>query len=51
VELTRLPTQVRNALTAAKGAEWTRLWPADRARAPLHSICSRPGSMWLDAVP
>jgi hypothetical protein len=50
-QLTRLPTQVRNALTAANRADLNHLWPSDMARALLNSISSRPGSMWLDAVP
>jgi hypothetical protein len=49
-KLTRLPTQVRNALTAANRAELTRLWPTNRARALLNGISSWPGSMLLDAV-
>jgi hypothetical protein len=49
--LTRLPTHVHYALTAANSAELTRLWPTDRARTHFNSISSRPGSMWLDAVP
>jgi hypothetical protein len=50
-QLTWLPTQVRNALTAANRAELTRLWPAHRARALLHSIFSHPGSMLVDGEP
>jgi hypothetical protein len=50
-QLTRLPTQVRNAHTAANRAELMHLWHTDRSRALLNSICSRPGRMWLDAVP
>jgi hypothetical protein len=50
-KLTRLPTQARDAHTAANRAELTSLWPTDRARALLDSISRRPGSMWLDAVP
>jgi hypothetical protein len=50
-QLTRMPTEVRNALTAANRAEPGRVWPSDRARALLNNIFSRSGSMWLDAVP
>jgi hypothetical protein len=50
-QLARLPIQVHNALTAANRAELIHLWPTDRAQALLNSISSRPGSMWLDAVP
>jgi hypothetical protein len=50
-QLARLPTQVHNTLTAANRAELTRLWPTDRAWALLNVTSSRPGSMWLHAVP
>jgi hypothetical protein len=50
-QLTSFPTQVRNAFTATNRAELTRLWPNDRAQALRNSICSRPDSMWHDAVP
>jgi hypothetical protein len=43
--------QVRKALTAAIGAELMHVWPTGRASALLNNISSRPGSMWLDAVP
>jgi hypothetical protein len=50
-QLTRLPTQVRDALTDGNRAELTRLWRTDVTQARLNSFFIRPGSMWLDAVP
>jgi hypothetical protein len=50
-QLTRLPIQDCNALTAANRAKLTPLWLTDRAQALLKSIYSWTGSMWLDAVP
>jgi hypothetical protein len=50
-QLALLPASVHRELHAASRAELTRFWPTDRARALLHSISTRPGSMWLDVVP
>jgi hypothetical protein len=48
-QLLQLPTLVRRGLNTASHEELTRLWPTDQVL--LHSISSRPGSMWPDAVP
>jgi hypothetical protein len=50
-QLALLPTLVCRALHTASQAELLSLWPTDTTPALLHSISTRPDSMWLDAVP
>jgi hypothetical protein len=48
-----VPTHVRIALDTASCAKLMHFWPTDCAQAQtfLHSISTRLGSMWLNAVP